>query len=189
MRYTGVLVAALLLGQSASAQQPDVYGYEIRPIVGAYVPMGVQRHDFRTATLLGAQAAFEFSEYFHAVGTATWTHGHAKFLTADSDLTHVWQYDLGVEFGAFQELGSGWLFRPFAGAGAGGRTYDYRETVMGTRTCTAGYAALGMEYQKGALGVRLEGRGYASCFESPVTSRQQTRVDGSLVVGLAYHFR
>ena len=189
MRYAGVLVAALLIGQSASAQQPDVYGYEIRPIVGAYVPMGVQRHDFRTATLLGAQAAFEFSEYFHVVGTASWTHGHAKFLAADNDLTHVWQYDLGMEFGAFQELPDAWFFRPFAGIGGGGRTYDYRESVIGTRTCTAGYAALGAEWQKSALGIRLEGRGYASCFESPVTSRHHTRVDGSFFAGVAYHFR
>lgn len=189
MRRIGAVILALLIGQAASAQERDVYGYEFRPILGAYVPMGVQRDDFRTATLLGAQAAFEFSENFHVVGTASWSHGHAKFLTADTDLTHVWQYDIGMEFGAFRELSDAWLFRPFVGAGGGGRTYDYRETVIGTRTCTAGYAALGSELQKAALGFRLEGRAYASCFESPITSRHQTRVDGSLFAGLAYHFR
>lgn len=189
MRHSRWLVAAMLAAPVLPAQQVENFGIEARPFIGAFVPVGHQRQDFRTATMIGGQGAFEFNEFFHLVGTVSWTYGHVKFSSVPTDVTHIWQYDLGGEFGAFQMLSNDWLFRPFVGAGGGGRTYDYRAATLAVKSCTAGYGSLGMEFQRTAIGLRFEGRGYANCFESPLTSRQQTRYDLAMLVGLAYHFR
>ena len=183
------LAASLLFAGIANAQQPAAIRPEIRPFVGAYIPAGALRNDFKTATMLGAQAALELSDYMHVVGTVAWTHGHNKFADVADDRTFIWQYDLGVEFNLIQEIGTNWLLRPFIGTGAGGRTYDYQEKVFGTKTCTAGYGALGAELQRGSVAFRLEGRDYLTCFESPMTATKKTRNAFGLAFGLAYHIR
>lgn len=188
MRSIRIAVAALLAAQIAGAQQVQTFGPEIRPFVGMFIPTGNHRDDFKDATMLGGQVAFELSEYFHVVSTVSWTHGHAKFggLTA-TDNTYIWQYDIGAEFGLMQSLNDLWYFRPFVGTGAGGRTYDYRSRNVGDKTCTAGYGTVGAEFQRDILGLRIEGRGYANCFEQPVTRAKKTRYDFGLMFGLAYH--
>jgi hypothetical protein len=179
----------LLAATSAAAQQPAAIRPEIRPFVGAYIPAGALRDDFKTATMLGVQSALELSDYMHIVGTVAWTHGHNKFASFSNDVTYIWQYDLGVELNLIQEVGSSWLFRPFLGAGGGGRTYDYKAKAIGTQTCTAGYGALGTELQRGSIALRLEGRDYLTCYESPMTATKKTRNDFGLAFGLAYHIR
>ena len=183
------LAASLLFASVAHAQQPAAIRPEIRPFVGAYIPAGAMRDDFKTSEMFGAQAALELSDYFHVGGTVAWAHGHNKFAGFSDDLTYIWQYDLGVELNLMQEVGATWLFRPFLGAGGGGRTYDYQAEGVGTQTCTAGYAALGSELQRGSIALRLAGRGYLACFESPVTATKTTRNDFGLAFGLAYHIR
>jgi hypothetical protein len=191
MRYVGstFTIAALLATTSVSAQQPVGIRPEVRPFVGAYIPAGALRNDFKTATMLGAQAALELSDYMHVVGTVAWTRGHNKFALLSKDLTYIWQYDVGLEFNLIQEIGTNWLFRPFIGAGGGGRTYDYQAKNIGTQTCTAGYGALGAELQRGSYALRLEGRDYLACYESPFTADKKTRNDFGLAFGLAYHIR
>jgi hypothetical protein len=183
------LAAALVSATAVQAQEPAALRPEIRPFVGAYIPAGALRNDFKAATMLGAQAALEVSDYVHFLGTVAWTHGHNKFAGFSKDLTYIWQYDVGVELNLIQEVGSSWWFRPFVGVGGGGRTYDYRAEEVGTRTCTAGYAALGTEMQRRNIAFRLEGRDYLTCFESPMTAKKTTRNDFGLAFGLAYHIR
>jgi hypothetical protein len=190
MRRTTLLFAALALASPLSAQRADNYGLELRPLIGAYVPAGDQRDAFKDATMLGVQAAFEYNSLFHLVATTTWTHGHARVAGLSTDVTYIWQYDVGGEFGVFQDIGESWSFRPFAGAGAGARTYDYRASLVDSEMCTAGYGSLGMELQRDLLGLRMEGRGYAHCFKAPVDgARRVTRYDGALMFGVSYHFR
>jgi len=178
--------AAPLAAQSSAT--PRRVLPEVRPLVGVYLPTGRMRDDFEAATLLGLQGAFELSRSVHLTATTSWTRGHNKFDMA-SGRTNLWQYDLGAEANLLRPLGGGWQLHPFVGAGLGGRTYDYRAKGVATQTCTAGYGSLGSELQKGAVALRLEGRDYVSCFESPVTGEQSTRNDVGLAVGLAYHVR
>jgi hypothetical protein len=189
MRFTRLIWLAAFVGMSVSAQRPAAVRAEVRPFVGAFIPAGGLRSDFKTATMLGGQAAIELSDYMHVVGTVAWTHGHNKFGGFSDDVTYIWQYDLGLEFNTLHQLGEKWLFRPFLGAGAGGRTYDYQAKAVQTRSCTAGYGSLGVELQRDAIAYRIEGREYLTCFESPMTSKKVTRNDIGLAFGLAYHIR
>ena len=179
-----VLSTASTLGAQERWREPSG---ELRPFAGVFMPVGAHRSDFKSATMVGAQAAVEVNRFFHGVATVAWTHGHNRLFT--NDLTYIWQYDVGGELNAVTEMGWGWYFRPFIGAGAGGRTYDYRGVDARTTSCTAGYGTAGGEVQHNVLAVRVEARDYLSCFESPLTSRKHTRNDIGLTVGLAYHLR
>lgn len=189
MRTTTLIPAALLVAAAMLPAQ-EVWRpstVEVRPFAGIFLPVGTQRADFKPATMVGAQAAMELNRHIHALGGIGFTHGHNKFYA--KDLTHIWQYDLGVEFNLIREIGYNWYFRPFLGTGAGGRTYDYRSLTDGTRSCLAGYGTAGAELQRGVVAFRIEARDYLSCFESPETGEKQTRNDLGLSVGLAYHLR
>jgi hypothetical protein len=188
---TRTLTLAVLLGLAPAlgAQSPSRrVTPEVRPLVGAYVPTGSMRDAFEPATMLGAQFGLELSRNFHVLATGTWTQGHNNF-DFSTDRVNIWQYDVGVEGNLIRPLGEEWLFRPFLGVGAGGRTYDYRAGGVDTKSCTAGYAALGSEFETGAYALRAEARDYLSCFESPVTGEKQTRNDFGLSLGVAYHVR
>ena len=160
---------------------------ELRPFAGVFLPVGAQEADFKSATMVGTQAAIEVNRHLHGVVSVGWTHGHNRVLP--EDVTYIWQYDVGAEVNAVSEIGWGWYFRPFVGAGAGGRTYDYRASDVKTASCTAGYASLGAELQHNIVAFRTEARDYLSCYQSPLTATKRTRNDIGLTVGLAYHFR
>lgn len=187
-RYLGV-IGLLAVTTAGGAQQVGRIRPEIRPFAGVYVPTGALKNDFKSATMLGMQVAMELSRHMHVLGSVGWTHGHAKFPALSDDVAYLWQYDAGVEFNLVRELDNGWLFRPLAGLGAGGRTYDYQAAGIGTTSCVAGYGALGAELQKGVLALRLEGRDYLACFDSPMTGEKHTRNDIGIMFGLAYHLR
>jgi hypothetical protein len=189
-RIGAVVVAALLAVASTAGSQEVSGGFtpEIRPFVGVYVPTGPMQDQFKSASMAGIQMAVEMSRNFHVLGSVGWTHGHSKLPIA-RDRTDIWQYDVGVEANLVRPLDDVWLLRPFAGIGAGGRTYDYRAPGIGSQRCTAGYGSLGTEVQRGDVAFRLEGRDYLSCFESPVTGRKSTLNDVGISFGLAYHIR
>ena len=189
MRHALILsIAALTVAATrASAQEAAGIRVEIRPYVGAYVPAGKLADDFKTATTLGAQGALEIAPFMHIVTTVGWTHGHNKYAAFSDDLTHIWHYDIGAEFNLTRSVGPSWLLKPFAGIGAGGRTYDYQAANVGTYTCTAGYGAVGTEFQKNVVALRLEARSYLACFESPVTGKKKTLSDFGIAFGVAYH--
>jgi hypothetical protein len=85
-------------------------------------------------------------------------------------------------------MGSSWMIRPFAGAGVGGRTFDYSDVDAGGHTALAGYGALGTELQTGRFAVRLEARDYVYRFEGlDGTEDATTRNDLTLVLGAALH--
>lgn len=191
MRYQALAVAAVLaLASTASAQTrfAPKAGPEIRPLVGAYVPTGSQADAFKTAVLVGGQVAFEMSDYFHLVGEFTWVPSTLKFTGLSSTGADIYQYDAGVEFNLLHHLNDEWLLRPFAGLGAGGRTYAYTAADVSNKTCAAGYGTLGTEFQRGIYAIRLEARDNMSCFESPITGDTKTNNDLHFSIGLAYHF-
>ena len=189
MRVASLVTAAVLVAHPLGAQGGELFDAELRPFIGAYVPAGEQRNSFRSATMLGIQAAVELSRWAHFVSNVSWTHAHAKLAALSNDVTYIWQYDAGTEFNLLYAMDEDWLFRPFAGVGVGGRTYAYRAKGIGDRTCTAGYGAGGAEFQHVDLALRVESRAYVSCYESPLTGAKRTRNDFALTFGVAYHFR
>jgi hypothetical protein len=190
MRYTRYVLAGLLvIAPALGAQRIQAFGPEFRTLVGAYVPTGAQQDDFKSATMLGAQAAFELNDNFHVLGSLGWVHGHNKFNFGSTDNTYIWQYDVGAELNALYVLANHWTFRPFVGLGGGARTYDYRATQLENKTCTAGYGALGTELQHRFVALRLEARDYLTCYESPLTGKKNTRNDLGISAGFAFHIR
>ena len=188
MHLLAMAMAALACAATASAQErwrgPSD---EIRPFVGVFVPVGAQRADFKSATMVGVQAAAELTRHFHGVASLGWIHGHNRMFT--NDVTHIWQFDGGFEANAVRSMAWGSSFRPFLGAGVGSRTYDYKDRQTKNTSCVAGYASLGAEIQHGVIAVRSEARDYLSCFHSPISGERRTRNDLGLTIGLAYNIR
>lgn len=189
MRRTMLAVAALFVGATALSAQESGVKAEFRPFVGASVSTGTQRDLFRDAPIFGLQGAVELHPNFHLVGTFGWVPGQNEFvLTRDN--VNVFQYDVGIELGLVRPLGGNWQFKPYLGIGGGARTYAYEADQLADRTCTAGYGALGSEFQLGRTALRVEARDDVFCFKSPIEGQDsKTRNDIRLSVGMAYHFR
>ena len=164
-------------------------GPELRSFVGAYVPTGEHQLDFKPAAMLGLQVAEALTSNLHVLASVGWARGHNKFAAFADDRTTIWQYDVGFELNEPQALANGWVVRPLAGAGIGGRTYDYRNVNVGSRSCVAAYASVGGELQRNVMALRFEARDYVNCFESPVTGEKSTRNDLGMSLGFVYHIR
>jgi hypothetical protein len=187
MRTLAVLATLMWVTALPAQERWREPAAEVRPFAGVFLPVGAEKTDFKSATMMGAQAAVEVNRYVHGVASVGWTHGHNRMFARD--LTHIWQYDVGAELNAVTEMGWGWYFRPFIGTGLGGRTYDYRGVSAKTTSCPAGYGSIGGELQHDLVAFRVEARDYVSCFQSPVSSGKHSRNDLGLTVGLAYHLR
>lgn len=181
------LVLATILGAvTLGAQQfPTVRG-AIRPYVGAWIPTGDQREVFEDAVLVGAQASLNATPNVAITGSFGWAPGSDK-LTAGSQKIDTYQYDLGLEARSLRESFA--PFKPFIGAGVGGRTYRYRDLDVDARNNLAGYGALGFDLSIGAVEFRLEGRDYVSGFK-PLTGagESKTRNDVAIFAGLGLQF-
>lgn len=174
--------------EAAQLPQGNHARFEVRSFAGRYIPSGRMSDDFKSANTFGVQTAFELSSYVHVLASAGWTDGMSTIGAINNGKTSVWQYDGGVEVNGLKELGKGWIFRPFVGAGAGARSYKFDDpVVVGTKTCMNGYGALGTELQKSVIGFRLESRGYVNCFKDPFTSQKSFRSDAMLAFGVSYH--
>jgi hypothetical protein len=188
MRKSLLALAVLTLTAAPlSAQRLENWGLEFRPFAGMYVPLTSHRYDFKDAPTFGAQAAYELGDNFHVVGTFGWTDVQTKIGLSRNNV-YLYTYDVGAEGNLLYEVGQGWLWRPFVGMGGGGRTYNYEGSVA-SRTCTAGYAAIGTEVQKSVVAYRIEARDYLNCFESPMTGKKKTRNDAMFTFGIALHLR
>ena len=187
-KYFTSLVALAVMVTAAPAQE-TVMRPEIRPFVGMYVPTGTQRDLFDDAAMYGVQAALELRPSFHLLGTLGYVPGQTKYTTFKNDVQII-QYDVGFELNMVRPLGETWLFKPFAGLGAGARTYEYDNATLKNRTCAAGYGALGMEFEFNRAAIRFEGRDNVYCFRSAIPDiKSKTRNDVGFSLGLAYHFK
>jgi hypothetical protein len=163
--------------------------FEIRPYLGAYVPTGDQRDLLKDAVLVGAQASWRVIPQLALTGTFGWAPSKDRVTPGDQTLD-LYQYDIGAEARAQSWYNAAaWDFTPFVGLGVGGRTYNYRDLDVDSKTNVAGYGALGGELGFGRLGLRVEGRDYISRFE-PLTGNgdTKTRNDVTVAAGLTVRF-
>ena len=160
---------------------------EVRPFAGRYIPIGSMRDEFKSANSFGVQTALELSQYFHVLASVGWTDGMSTNPAMTNGKTKVMQYDGGVEVNGVMPFGTGWSFRPFAGGGAGARSYSYEEQGVGSRTGLSGYGTVGAELAKSAIAFRLEARGYVNSFKQPLMDVSSIRSDAALAFGVAYH--
>jgi hypothetical protein len=191
-----VAVAAFALSSAlgaanASAQNMTTHnssGFEIRPYAGAFIPTGQQRDFLKDAVIVGGQASYRIVPQLALTGTLGWSPSKDRVTPGDQTLD-VWQYDLGAELRAPSWLASGaWDFTPFAGLGAGGRTYNYRDLDVNSKTNFAGFGTLGGELGFGRIGLRVEGRDYVSQFKPFTGGDSKTRNDVTVAAGLTLRF-
>lgn len=187
MRARIVVILGLLAnGVSAAAQAAlPTRATELRPVVGMFVPAGAMRDELDLSPLLGAQAALQVSPRFHVVAALGWTFAHSAFLATTA--TDIYHYDAGIEFNRPVPFNALWTLIPFAGAGGGGRTYDFRMDGAPSSTCAAGYLAAGVELEAEVIGVRGEMRNYLACSPAPVSVERRTRHNVTLALAIAYH--
>lgn len=185
LAMAGVL---LLVPAAALAQATWMKTPEVRPFVGAWVPTGDQRDDFKDALFTGAQLAFELHQNVHLVGSFGWSPGEYRPM-ARLNRVDVYQYDVGGEFFSRRDMNADWQFRPFVGLGAGVRTYHLREFDTRSKNYPAGYATVGAEFQLGRGSLRLEGRDYLSRYEGIRGGEAYKTVNDVFAAGsFAIHF-
>ncbi len=146
-------VAVVALGGASSARASDAARrFAVTPLIGAWMPIGDGRRDFKTAPLSGIQVAGDLHPHFALVATFAWVPTSAERLGATN--LDLYQYDLGLRAQHAFSLGPAATVRPFLGVGEGLRTLHLRGTPHGgTDFCVhasagveAGYRALTMGF-------------------------------------------
>ena len=183
------LAFAGLVAVTTAASAQGTTGFELRPFVGAYIPTGDQRDLLKDAVLVGAQLSYNIIPAFSVTGSFGWSPSKDR-ITAGNQTLDIYQYDVGGELRASSLYDGGvWNFTPFVGLGIGGRTYNYRDLDVDSKTNFDGYGALGGDIGFGPIGFRIEARDYVSQFK-PLTGGgdTKTRNDIGLAAGLSYRF-
>jgi hypothetical protein len=155
-----------------TAEHPDALAspatkpaWEFLVSSGNIVPTGAQRDAIKRSNLTVAQFSYVVRPLIALTASIGWARSRDIATVGDPRLD-VFTYDLGTEFRA-----PGWntgrdvTFRPFAGAGAGARSYNYRSLEVDARHSVSGYVAAGGELGIKRVGLRLEVRDYVSGFK------------------------
>lgn len=130
---------------------------------GAVVPTGAQRDVIKRGNLTAAQLTYVVRPSVAVTATLGW--GRSRDITLqDQPKLDVFTYDVGAELRA-GTIGGAFGFRPFLGAGAGARSYDYRKLEMDATHNLAVYGSAGGELGAGRVRVRLEVRDYLTGFK------------------------
>jgi hypothetical protein len=185
--------AAILLGtahvagaqiparNTASAAQPAAW--EFRVSSGALVPTGVQRDVLDDAALTVAQLSFVVRPSLAITGSFGWARSH-DLVSAGTPKVDVFTYDLGAEARS-RQWGRPLTLSAFAGAGAGGRSYNHRDLEVDATRHISAYLAAGGEIGIRRVHLRAELRDYVGGF-TPLAGggRRHTRNDVVLMAGL-----
>jgi hypothetical protein len=187
--YRAVAIAIALTAVATETQAQMTTSFELRPFVGAYIPTGDQRDLLEDAVLAGAQLSWHALPYLGVTGTFGWSPSKDRVTPGDQTLD-IYQYDVGAELRANSLWGGTiWNFTPFVGLGVGGRTYDYRDMDVDSKTNVDGYGALGGDIGFGPVGFRIEARDYVSQFKPLIGGGDtKTRNDIGLAAGVSYRF-
>ncbi len=171
----------------ASAQTPAAPAarWEFLMSSGAVLPAGEQRDVLSSAALSTMQLSYVAHPAVAVTAMAGWARSRDLGFSSEQPLD-VFSYDAGVEARAPQRnLGRAVTFRPFAGIGAGARSYNHRHLDLAVRHNAAAYAGAGGELGAGGVRVRLEARQYLTRFR-PLAggAGTDTRNEVALLAGL-----
>lgn len=198
---TRSLLAAAALGGTLAvsrqlpAQSPDSAattpergrGWELLVPSGTVVPTGAQRAALKRANLTAIQLSRVVRPSLAVTATIGWARSR-DVASAGSPKVDVFTYDLGAEARAPRLLaGRGVTLTPFAGVGAGARSYDYRSLDVDATHNAAAYGTVGGELGVRRLRLRLEARDYLTGFR-PLRGggTTDTRNDVVVMAGLRY---
>jgi len=181
-----LLSSARALAAQTPAPKPTTW--ELRFTSGAFVPTGNQRNFLKDAQLSAAQLSWVVRRSVAITGTFAWARSR-DLTSTDAPKLDVFMSDLGVEARPAEWfLDRAVTFTPFAGVGAGARSYNYRKLDVDAAHNFAAYATVGGELGMGRVGLRLEARDYASGFKPLVgAGTSDTRNDVVITAGLRFN--
>jgi hypothetical protein len=187
----GLLLAPLHVSRAQeSIQESDQSGstWAMRFTSGALVPVGKQRNSIKDAQVSAAQLAWRVGPSLSITGSFSWARSRVLNVV-DRPKVDVFNSDLGVELRMDEWFPDRAVtFRPFAGAGAGVRTYNYRSRTVDASNHPAGYLAIGGDLGLGRVGVRLEARDYASRF-TPLVGDHTSDMRNDVVISAGLHLK
>ena len=184
--YAIILAAAVTSSAIAptylSAQEPEPQAapakashWELRVPGGALVPTGAQRDAIKRGNLTAIQVAYLARPTFAVTSTLGWARSR-DVATAGAPKLDVFTYDVGAELRAPRQV-----FSPFAGIGAGGRSYNYRKLDVDATHNLAAYGSVGGELGVRRVRIRLEARDYVGGFK-PLGGEGTARTGNDVVV-------
>jgi hypothetical protein len=187
---TVAIAASSAQAQEQSAPQPKPH-FEFIVNSGTVLPTGAQRDAIKRANLTAAQLSYVVHPAFAITASIGWARTRDVASIGDPKLD-MFSYDVGGEVRANRWIAGRTLsFSPFAGVGAGGRSYNYRSRDVDATHNVAGYASAGGEVGIGSrVRVRLEARDYVTGFK-PLSGAgsSATRNDLSVMAGLRLKVR
>ena len=180
----GMLVAA---SRSSAAQTARSNTWELRFTTGALVPTGAQRNSLKDAPISAAQLSWAVRPSLAITGTFGWARSR-DLSSIETPKLDVFTSDLGIEARPAEWFaGRAVSFSPFAGAGAGARSYNYRSLNVDATNNFAAYGAVGGELGIGRVGLRAEMRDYASGFK-PLAGSGRSGTRNDVIMMLAVRF-
>lgn len=186
----GTLGMLLFATRTAAAQTPapQARTWELRFTSGAFVPTGSQRNYVKDAQVSAAQLSWLVRPSLAITGTFGWAPSR-DVASVDAPKLDVFTSDLGIEARPAQWFASRAVtFSPFAGLGAGARSYNYRRLDVDATNNLAGYAAVGGELGIRRVGLRLEVRDYVTGFK-PLVGAGRSEARNDVVVMAALRFK
>lgn len=185
------LAAALIAGsagiahaQESAAHPSTLSRFEFVVSSGALLPTGDQRDALKSAKMMIAQLSYAVRPYLAVTTSMGWARSR-DVATAGTPKLDVFTYDVGAELRADRWLsGKALTFTPFAGAGAGGRSYDYRSLDVAATHNLAAYGSAGGELGYRRIRFRVEARDYMTGFKPLMASGESGhRNDVSVMAG------
>ena len=154
---------------------------------GAIVPTGTQREAIKRGNLTAVQVMYVAKPALAITSTLGWARSR-DIATVGNPKLDLFTYDVGAEVRAPRWIaGKTSMFTPFAGVGAGGRSYNYRKLEVDATHNLAAYASGGGELGIRRVRVRLEARDYLAGFK-PLAGRGAARSGNDVVLMAGLRF-
>src|SRR3954470_7466141 len=186
---SGAAEAQTAPAESANALASPVKkpAWEFLVSSGNIVPTGAERGAIKRSNLTVAQLSYVVRPQIALPSSVGWARSRDIATIGDPRLD-VFTYDVGTEFRAPRWIaGRDATFMPFAGIGAGARSYNYRSLEVDARHNVSGYVAAGGDLGFKRVGLRLEVRDYVSGFK-PLAGGGVAKTGNDLVVLVGLRF-
>ena len=170
---------------AAAAPVAQKHRWEFLMTSGAVVPTGAQRSAIKRGNLSAAQLTYVAQPSLAFNATLGWA--RTKDIASNGDpKLDVFTYDVGAEVRTNRwNTDQTVTLRPFAGVGAGARSYNYRNLDVDATHNAAAYGSLGSEIGYRRVSVRVEARDYLTRFKPLAGSgTADTRNDVVVMAGL-----
>lgn len=182
------LVTSTVHAQEAEAQAATSKParWELLVPSGSMLATGTQHAAIKNGNITAIQLTYVARPAFVITSMVGWARSRDVATAGDPKLD-VFTYDVGAEARAPRWMASSSVtLSPFAGVGAGGRSYNYRKLDVDATHNLAAYASAGGELGIRRVRIRLEARDYVSGFK-PLRGEGVARTGNDVVLMAGVH--